>query len=267
MFDWNNKLSKLLKLYFVKRWRSSFFHNSHIYQNCQTVLFDWFSKFQTDQDFKVSIVWQLKNHSWWRQNECKQRLKLHQWGCCGYLCWCTYKRFLLLGWENDPLGCLLILLVALVASLGKACHFLKICSKRNKFKVDGLLAYVHMACWLNWLQLYFDESLLDCEWNLTHAWLLFIQCDFPSVALLFLCHYCECKMNQLKVLIMKVFSFLSDKFIYHIWSLQGEGPITLLQRAHQNTGNLMTTVQFLIVIFIIIFSKYFSIFDWLKYPS
>ena len=49
----------------------------------------------------------------------------------------------------DPLGCLLILLVALVASLGKACHFLKICSKRNKFKVDGLLAYVHMACWLN----------------------------------------------------------------------------------------------------------------------
>ena len=25
----------------------------------------------------------------------------------------------------------------------------------------------------------------------------------------------ECKMNQLKVLILKVFSFLSDKFIYH----------------------------------------------------
>ena len=59
------------------------------------------------------------------------------------------KVFLLLGQENDPLGCLLILLVALVASLGKACHFLKFCSKRNKFKVDGLLACVHMACWLN----------------------------------------------------------------------------------------------------------------------
>lgn len=78
---------------------------------------------------------------------------------------------------------------------------------------------------------------------------------------------CECKINQLKVLILKVFSFLCDKFIYHIWSQKGEGPITLLQRAHQNTGNLMTTVQFLIVIFIIILSKYFLIFDWLKIPQ
>lgn len=130
-----------------------------------------------------------------------------------------------------------------------------------------MFAGIHVARWLNWLQLYFDESLLDCEWNFTHAWLLFIQCDFPSVALLFLRHYCECKINQLKVLILKVFSFLCDKFIYHIWSQKGEGPITLLQRAHQNTGNLMTTVQFLIVIFIIILSKYFSIFDWLKIPQ
>lgn len=63
------------------------------------------------------------------------------------LCWCTYKSFLLLGWENDPLGCLLILLVALVASLGKACQFLKFCSKRNKFKVDGFLACVCRYTW------------------------------------------------------------------------------------------------------------------------
>ena len=74
-------------------------------------------------------------------------------------------------------------------------------------------------------------------------------------------------MNQLKVLILKVFSFLSDKFICHIWSLQGEGPITLLQRAHQNTGNLMTTVQFLIVIFIIIFSKYSQFLIGLNTPA
>lgn len=36
----------------------------------------------------------------------------------------------------------MIHLVALVASLGKACQFLKFCSKRNKFKVDGFLACV-----------------------------------------------------------------------------------------------------------------------------
>lgn len=113
-------------------------------------------------------------------------MKLHLWRCCGYLFWCTYKTFLLLGRENDPFGCLLILLVAVVASLGKACHFFKFCSKRNKFKVDGFLACAHVACWPNWLQLYFGESLLNCEWNFTHAWLLFIQCDFPSVTLLFL---------------------------------------------------------------------------------
>lgn len=58
-------------------------------------------------------------------------------------------------------------------------------------------------------------------------------------------------MNQLKVLILKVFSFVSDKFIYHIIMVTA-GSITLLQRAHQNTGNLMTTVQFLILIFIIL---------------
>lgn len=98
----------------------------------------------------------------------------------------------------------------------------------------------------------------------------FSQCRinfFLCGKMVFFCPYCVCKMNQLKVLILKVFSFLCDKFVYHMWSQQGEGPISLFQRAHQNTGNLMTTVQFLIVIFIIILSKYFSIFDWPKYPS
>lgn len=149
MFDWNNKLSKLLKLYFVKRWRSSFFHNWDVYQNCQTVLFwlilkilNW-SRFQDFHRLTTKKPLMME-----ARNKCKQHLKLHLWRCCGYLCWCTYKSFLLLGWENDPLGCLLILLVALVASLGKACHFLKFCSKRNKFKVDGFLACVCRYRWL-----------------------------------------------------------------------------------------------------------------------
>ena len=127
MFDWNNKLSKLLKVYFIKRWRSSFFSQLMSIKTAKLSYFDWLSKFRTDQDFKISIVWQLKNHWWWRQNECK-----HQWGCCGYFCWCTYKSFLITGvgkWSTwlpaDPLGCL-------GCKLGKSLPFFKILVKEKQ---------------------------------------------------------------------------------------------------------------------------------------
>lgn len=134
MFDWNNKLSiKLLKLYFVKRWRSSFFHNSHVYQNCQTVLFEWFSKFWTDQDFKISIVWQLKNHWWWRQNKCKQHLKLAAPVRPLWIFMSVYlQKFFITGvgkWSTwlpaDPLGCL-------GCKLGKSLPVFKILLKEKQ---------------------------------------------------------------------------------------------------------------------------------------
>ena len=61
-----------------------------------------------------------------------------------------------------------------------------------------------------------DFFLYDVIFPVLHYFCVMLQNGF------FLSLLCV-KMNQLKVLILKVFSFVSDKFIYHIWSQQGKG--------------------------------------------